>query len=98
MSFEKSFEIVGTMGIVIPVIFFSIFFIVVVCVIVKSLKYSNHKRLFDVAKTKINESLENSINQIKEEKPKNLYCEYCGSLISETDSACKSCGAKNIKK
>ncbi len=94
-DFEEVFE--GTrdffnISFVIGIIFFIVMTIVVIMIIYKALKMNKNRTVMKEYEANHTAELKQNTNKEK------IYCEYCGSLMSENDESCKSCGAKRPKK
>ncbi len=81
----------------IPIIFFSVFFVVFIIIAIFSFK--NARKNMKEAKTRLNQFFNSSIfgDGKNNNNTNSNVCEYCGSVLDESGK-CPSCGAvKKIK-
>ena len=72
------------------IISFVIIAVVIIFIVIMTIK--------NFTKNSSKEVKQNLESQNKTLKPKTDRCEYCGSVLKETDSVCSSCGAKRTSK
>lgn len=78
--------------------FIVIFATVVVTIIIVSYAISKadktHNKIFKDIKKKIDNEISKELGLDKPEVKETIkYCDYCGSVIAQSDSECKNCGA-----
>ena len=75
--------------------FIFIFSFVIIALVIIFVVITVVRKFTRFSPTEVTKTLKSQIETLK---PKVVKCEYCGSILKETDSVCSACGAKRTSK